>query len=189
MLMGCSNGISTEDYNNIVAERDNLKTKYETLKKEKLEIEEKYNALLSQQSQKEEDSNNNNTELKEPLSIKTEKGEFLITILGVDKTDWYKRTYGNNDKTVIMLNYEIENIDYKATEKVGIYLSQNNTKVLDDNNYILDTFNTWYDGYSFPSVVSPGEKAKNSMAYVIENNTKFVTMKIFDETEIKIDIN
>lgn len=111
--------------------------------------------------------------LGQPYDVKTEWGDYNFTILSLEKTDWWSRANNNNDKLIILLNMECENISFSNDNFNGLYLDSSAFRVMDNNSYILREPSFSYDINS-PALTPIGSKLKFSLAYVAEPNTEFI---------------
>lgn len=115
--------------------------------------------------------------LNEPFKVSTDDGDYNFTVKSVTKTDWWKREHKNNDKTVILLNLECENISYK-NEKVNGVLLYKAFNVKDNNNYLLTRSSTGYSNENDGTTEVPvNSKSKVSMPYIIDNNITSVSIE------------
>lgn len=134
-------------------------------------------------------ANSDKTEIKlnEPFEVSTESGDYSFTITGVTKTDWWNRNYKNNDKQIILLNYECNNISFKNSNHDGLLLDETAFSAIDDKNYLLDAPSFGYEA-SRPKLVPIGLKAKFNIPFIAENDTKNITIKFRRGGEIILPI-
>ncbi|MBY6915638.1 DUF5067 domain-containing protein [Clostridium botulinum] len=115
--------------------------------------------------------------LNEPFEVKRPDGDYNFTIKSVTKTDWWKRAKDNEDKTVILLNLECENISFKSKNHNGILL-YDAFNLKDNSNYILSRFSMSYgDVNSGSDEIPPNTKSKVSIPYVIDNDATSVSIE------------
>lgn len=128
--------------------------------------------------------------LNEPFKVTTEYGDYEITITGLTNTDWYMEEYNNNDKKVVLLSYEINNISFKNDNYPGVLVDSDAFKVVDNNGYLnTDVF---YGGdYTYPEEVPVGTKFKCGIAYAIDPNVtslNFTFCRDVDVATIKFEL-
>ncbi|NFE74985.1 DUF5067 domain-containing protein [Clostridium botulinum] len=115
--------------------------------------------------------------LNEPFEVKRPDGDYNLTIKSVTKTDWWKRAKDNEDKTVILLNLECENISFKSKNHNGVLL-YDAFNLKDNNNYMLSQFSMSYDDVNSGSdEIPPNTKSKVSIPYVIDNDATSVSVE------------
>ena len=128
--------------------------------------------------------------LNEPFKVTTEYGDYEITITGLTNTDWYMEEYNNNDKKVVLLSYEINNISFKNDNYPGVLVDSDAFKVVDNNGYLnTDVF---YGGdYTYHEEVPVGTKFKCGIAYAIDPNVtslNFTFCRDVDVATIKFEL-
>lgn len=126
-------------------------------------------------------------ELNVENDIKTDNGEYKFTITGVEKTDWWKRFKENEDKEVILLKYECENVSFSDSMYNGLFLSSNAFEVTDQDGYILEECDFGYEN-NYPEVLSKGNKARFGIPYVAEPGITSITVKFKRGGEVTIPI-
>ncbi len=115
--------------------------------------------------------------LNEPFEVKRPDGDYNFTIKSITKTDWWKRAKDNEDKTVILLNLECENISFKSKNHNGVLL-YDAFNLKDNSNYILSRFSMSYsDVNSGADEIPPNTKSKVSIPYVIDNDATSVSIE------------
>lgn len=151
----------------------------------------KYDSTINKATSS-EDNNESVQELKlnEPFKVTTEYGDYEITITGLTNTDWYMEEYNNNDKKVVLLSYEINNISFKNDNYPGVLVDSDAFKVVDNNGYLnTDVF---YGGdYTYPEEVPVGTKFKCGIAYAIDPNVtslNFTFCRDVDVASIKFEL-
>lgn len=125
--------------------------------------------------------------LNEPFLVETEQGSYNITITGAKSTDWYEKTGKGTDKTVILLCYEVENIDFTTGSltsdgKDGVLVDQYAFKVSDENNYLLNMDNSTFSDCGFPDIVEPGYKTREELPYIVEGKTSTINVVLSRRT-------
>lgn len=125
--------------------------------------------------------------LNEPFTVSSESGDYNFTITGITKTDWWNRYYKNNDKQIILLNYECDNISFKNSDYDGLFLDESAFSAIDDKKYLLDIPSFGYEA-SRPKLVPVGLKGKFNIPFIIENDTKNITIKFNRGGEITLPI-
>ncbi|NFL86215.1 DUF5067 domain-containing protein [Clostridium botulinum] len=120
---------------------------------------------------------NKEIKLNEPFEVKRPDGDYNFTIKSVTKTDWWKRAKDNEDKTVILLNLECENISFKSKNHNGVLL-YDAFNLKDNSNYMLSRFSMSYDDVNSGSdEIQPNTKSKVSIPYVIDNEATSVSVE------------
>lgn len=143
----------------------------ESLKAENAELKKTIEELQPVKEESEPKSSNAKKELaemqlNEPFLVKTDNGSYKITMQEARKTDWWQRSNnGDTSKTIVVLAYEIENVDFMLGEtdysgRDGVLINSNSFRVSDENGYILNADNSTYSDYGFPEMVEMGYKAK-----------------------------
>lgn len=128
----------------------------------------------------------------EAFQVDAKYGSYLITITGIDKTDWWERKYNNQKKSVILLNYEVENINFSSILSEGVKVEYDLFKILDSKKGTLDPFLWYFDDISEAGTVKPGEKASGSIPYVVERDSEYFdvifTRVTGDVAEVRVDM-
>lgn len=149
------------------------------------------NATKNQNESKEvvnsEDNNKKEIKLNEPFEVSTETGDYSFTISGIEKTDWWSRFYKNNDKQIILLNYECNNISFKNSNHDGLLLDASAFSAIDDKDYLLDVPSFGYEA-SIPKLVPVGLKAKFNIPFIAENDIQNITIRFRRGGEITLPI-
>lgn len=117
-------------------------------------------------------------ELNKPFNIQTEYGDYSVTITGVKKTDWWSRFQKNDDKTVILLSYEVDNTSFKNDNYEGVVADGSLFSLIDEDGYNLPKSSFSYSEYPEYDVVAPGTKAKKEVPYILENDSSYVDISI-----------
>ena len=107
-------------------------------------------------------------EVGQPFQIDAKYGSYIVTVTGIEETDWWERKHNNHVKDVILLHYEVENINFDSILSSGVQLNPDSFRITASNDYVAKAFNTYYDGYEAVGNVEPGEKQSGSMAYEID---------------------
>jgi len=133
------------------------------------------------------ESDKKEIKLNQPFEVSTESGDYTFTITGITKTDWWNRYYKNDDKQIILLNYECNNISFKNSDQDGVLLRESAFSAIDDKKYLLDSPSFGYEA-SIPKVVPVGLKGKFNIAFIAENDIKNVTIKFNRGGEITLPV-
>lgn len=135
--------------------------------------------------------------LNEPFLVETDQGSYNITITGAKSTDWYERDGRGTDKTIVLLCYEVENIDFTtgtltSDGKDGVLVDQYAFKVSDENNYMLSMDNSTYSDCGFADIVEPGYKTKEELPYIVDGKTSTINVVLSrrtgDVAKITLDV-
>lgn len=128
----------------------------------------------------------------ESFQVDAKYGSYLITITGIEKTDWWERKYNNQKKSVILLNYEVENINFSSILSEGVKVESDLFKILDSKKGVLSPFLWYFDDVSKAETVKPGEKASGSIPYVLERDSEYFdvifTRVTGDMAEVRVDM-
>lgn len=128
----------------------------------------------------------------EPFQVDAKYGSYLITITGIEKTDWWERKHNNQKKSVILLNYEVENINFSSILSEGVKVEYDLFKILDSKRGVLSPFLWYFDDVSEAETVKPGEKASGSIPYVVERDSEYFdvifTRVTGDVAEVRVDM-
>ncbi|NCB99948.1 MAG: hypothetical protein EOM34_04595 [Clostridia bacterium] len=115
----------------------------------------------------------------EPVTVETEWGSYILAITGVSETDWWERANKNTDKTVILVEYSVENIDFSNEYTSGVVISTEAFKISDDENYLLKDFSSGYDDrVNFFETVDPGYKSESALPYILDRDTEYIDVVI-----------
>lgn len=131
-------------------------------------------------------------EVGEAYQVDAKYGSYLITITGIEETDWWERKYNNHKKSVILLDYEVENINFSSILSEGVKIEYDLFKILDSKKGTLSPFLWYFDDVSKPETVKPGEKQSGSIPYVVERESEYFdvifTRVTGDEAEVRVDM-
>lgn len=131
---------------------------------------------------------NKKIELNVENDIKTDNGEYKFTITGAEKTDWWKRFKENEEKEVILLKYECENVSFSDGMYNGLFLNSSAFEVTDQDGYILEECDFVYENNN-PEVLSKGTKARFGIPYIAEPGIKSIIVKFKRGGEVTIPIS
>lgn len=109
----------------------------------------------------------------EPFTIETESGSYIVTITGISETDWWERAYENTESKVVLLEYEVENVDFSNPMTSGVVIDHTCFKVSDDEKYLLSSFSMRYDSINPMDITEPGYKRASSVPYIVERETEY----------------
>ena len=128
----------------------------------------------------------------EAFQVDAKYGSYLITITGIDKTDWWERKHNNQKKSVILLNYEVENINKYSILSEGVNVEYHMYRNIDSKKGTLRPFLWYFDDVSEAETVKPGEKASGSIPYVVERVSEYFdvifTRVTGDVAEVRVDM-
>lgn len=111
-------------------------------------------------------------EVGQPIQVDAKYGSYWVTITGAEEVDWWQRKHGTNVKHVVLIHYEVENLNFSSILSDGVLLNPDSFRVVGDNDYTGKAFSTYYDGYEQAGSVKPGEKLSGTMAYEIDNPSR-----------------
>ena len=103
-----------------------------------------------------------------------------------------KKQTGGRENIIILLNYEVENINFSSILSEGVKVEYDLFKILDSKRGVLSPFLWYFDGVSEAETVKPGEKASGSIPYVVERDTEYFdvifTRVTGDVAEVRVDM-
>lgn len=111
--------------------------------------------------------------LNEPFHVSTEWGDYEIIINELKKTDWWRKENDNDNKQVVVLNYEVNNISFHNENYNGVYLDASAFKVIDSKGYLNTDIFSVYEG-EYPSLVPTGVKHKSSVAFAVDTDITYL---------------
>ena len=128
----------------------------------------------------------------EPFQVDAKYGSYLITITGIEETDWWERKHNNEKISVILLNYEVENINFSSILSEGVKVEYDLFRIVDSKGGTLSPFLWYFDDVSAADTVKPGEKASGSIPYVLERNSEYFdvtfTRSTGDVAKVRVDM-
>lgn len=148
----------------------------EQLWKENEELKKQISVSENTSSEKDAEASTSEQTLSisQPLTVNTSSGSYKITVTGAEIKDWRERSRGNIKNLNVMLNYTVENIDFKNEYYTGCNVDSSLFYVYDDNNTLLDTASSSYDT-QFPDNVLPGRNGQFNLCYdLIKDDTKYI---------------
>lgn len=186
VLAGCSGGKSNSDeIEKLKKENEQLKAEVQNLKNtDKVDVKEEKEQNIDGVPE---------LILNEPFEVKTENGTYKVTVQGAMATDWYR---GSDEKSVIALKYEVENVDFEIGElldgKDGCLIDRYAFKVSTPDGYVLDVWNSTMSEYGFPEIVEPGFKSKEELPYIVDEIPEYINVILCrgtgDIAKIKLNI-
>lgn len=108
-------------------------------------------------------------EVGQPIQIHAKYGDYRVTVTGAEEVDWWYRKHNTNVKHVVLIHYEVENLNFSSNFSKGVDLKPDSFRVTGNNDYLGKAFLTYYDGYEEAGLVEPGEKKSGTFAYEIDN--------------------
>lgn len=131
-------------------------------------------------------------EVGEALQIDAKYGSYKLTVTGIERTDWWERKHHNNKKSVVLLSYEVENINFSSILSEGVKVEYDLFKILDSKKGVLSPFLWYFDDVAEPGTVKPGEKASGSIPYVLERDSDYFdvifTRVTGDVAEVRVEM-
>lgn len=138
-------------------------TKSETVDSEAAEVSE-HKEVVKQEAYKVVEA-----EKGQPIQIDAKYGSYQVTVTGAEEVDWWYRKHKTNVKHVVLIHYEVENLNFSSNFSEGVKLNHDSFRVTGSNDYKGKAFLTYYDGYEEVGLVKPGEKKSGTYAYEIDN--------------------
>lgn len=120
--------------------------------------------------------------LNKPYNVKTENGDYNITIESARLANKRNDGLHKNIDKVVYLDYSYENKSYG--EKIGrdLYLDSNSFKVTDDEGNKLETYPV-NDDNRITKKVSVGGKCSGSIAYAVNTNSKNLNVTFIGDSK------
>ncbi|MBU5480123.1 hypothetical protein [Blautia sp. MSJ-19] len=120
-------------------------------------------------------------EVDKPYTVKTDEGSYTFTIHSVYRTDWM-----SDDKNeVLVLSYEVENIDYDPDNGSLLMLNANTFHMEDADGNEFEAWDSTMSENGFPDFVEAGEKKEQEQPYVALKGTKEVDIIYQEQGEEK----
>lgn len=120
--------------------------------------------------------------LNTPFKVKTEKGNYNLTIEGARATNQSAESLGKDVKKVVILDYNYENVDFVGNGNNKLYITETAFEVLDDKGNILDTYPV-SDENRVPQNVLPGGKCAASAIVGVKNDSKSLNVTFMRGTQ------
>ena len=132
---------------------------------------------ISTSNTNEKKQQNNIYKIGDKVKVTTDNGSYNITFTKLESTT--KREEWNDKKAndVILLAYEIENIDYKGSLSVNELL---NFKVYDKSNNACEEYSFYDETTKLSQEVTAGRKSNGIVAYAINDGNKYAELEYFD---------
>lgn len=110
----------------------------------------------------------------ETVNVKTDDGEYNITITGVTETADRNQFAEVEAQRVIIVSYTYENVSYED----DLYISEMNVKAYDKGNTKLETYPA--SERTYPDSISAGRNTSASMAFALNNDENYVELEYYD---------
>lgn len=107
--------------------------------------------------------------LNTPFTVKTEMGNYNLTIEGakaIGEGKWYE--FGVNQ---VVLDYNYENISFGVNNVTMLYIGESAFQVLDDEGNIVDTYPTSEESRT-PENIGIGEKCSATVTFKLKSDSK-----------------
>ena len=123
-----------------------------------------------------ETSENNNKEIatmvmNEPFTVKTEDGDYILTIEGARETTERNEFSEKEVTKVVILDYTYQNISFGQESGEDLYIDEYSFQVLDDEGNVLDTYPV-YDENRVAKNTPIGGKCKSSATFAVTTDSK-----------------
>ncbi len=118
-----------------------------------------------------EDSKENVYGINDLITLNNESGTMNLKILSVKETNERNEFEEKEYKKVIFIEYWYENVDLDE----DFYIDEDNFKVYDKNNTILDTYPL---DVSYANAISKGRNATNKIAYGLNSDDNYVEIEL-----------
>ncbi|MEA5008227.1 hypothetical protein [Clostridium tyrobutyricum] len=109
--------------------------------------------------------------LNQPFEVKTESGNYTLTIEGARKTDKRNSLSEKKVKEVVFLDYTYDNKSFGEKDNANLLIDNTTFQVLDDEGNVLDVYPTSDENRQVLEVPAGG-KCKASEAYALDTNSK-----------------
>lgn len=109
----------------------------------------------------------NKMELGVPLTIKTEKGDYRITLKDA-RIEEQTNVFLEEVKKLACLDYVYENINYEGEEALHIY--EDNFQILDSEGNVLNPY-PLYNKEKMSAKIDAGESCEATATYIIESES------------------
>lgn len=156
----------------IKKEQKNLSNDLEQLRGEAKEV----------YKEKWQDNNYNKNEeiykLNDLITINNGIGTMNLRFLSVKETNERNEFYDENFKKIIILEYQYENVNLDD----DFYIDENNFKVYDKENNILDTYPI---EVNFANAISKGRKATNKISYGLNSDNNYIEIELRSQSTNK----
>lgn len=172
LLAACgSSGVSKEEYDSVVRERDKYKTLYEALTNDS-ENEENVDAADSEQGNEASDSNQQEFHVGETWEV---PGKFKVTVSSVTASDYRNQFDDSNPGAVYVITYTYENIGLND----DLYVSMD-SKIVDNAGKMGTSYPGDYSMY--PQSVPTGANCEAEAWIAVENPGSFKSyVSIYDD--------
>ena len=111
--------------------------------------------------------------LNEDVYITNSDGEYRLKITGISETSERNEYSDKVADRVIIISYEYENISLNE----DLYISDYEFSAYDYDSNSLETYPV---DTKYPSSVSTGRKATDSMSFALNNNNNYVELEFYD---------
>lgn len=112
--------------------------------------------------------------LKEPFEVKTENGDYTLTINSIKKTD-KRNQYEDKVKEVIVIDYVYKNNSFKGANGEKLLIDNSAFVVMDSEGNVLRPYGLGID--KLPQLVPVGGKCTATIAYGVPINSKTIKLQ------------
>lgn len=114
---------------------------------------------------------NQTYKLNDTINLENSKGKMALKFLSVTETEDRNEFWHDGSKRVIFIKYYYENINLND----DFYIDENNFKIYDKENRILETYPLNVD--SAPAI-SAGRKATHEIAYGLNSDENYIEIEL-----------
>lgn len=129
--------------------------------------------------------------LGEPFEVKTEIGDYTLTINSIKTTDERNEFEKEQPKQVIIIDYQYENKNFQNSDGQKLYIDSNAFVVMDEEGNVLRTYPSNID--KMPQPVPVGGKCTAQIAYGVPTDSKTIKLQFERQNkpigEMIVDIN
>ena len=113
--------------------------------------------------------------LGEPFEVKTENGDYTLTINSIKTTDERNQFEKEQPKQVILIDYKYDNKSFQNNDGMKLYVDEQAFIVMDGEGNVLRTYPSNMD--KMPQPVPVGGKCKAQIAYGVPTDSKTIKLQ------------
>lgn len=113
--------------------------------------------------------------LKEPFVVKTENGEYSLTINSINATKKRNPYEEEQPKQVVLVDYSYQNKDFKGSDGQKLLIDNTAFVAMDGEGNVLRTYPSDID--KMPQLVPVGGKCTATIAYGIPSDSKTIKLQ------------
>ena len=113
--------------------------------------------------------------LGEPFEVKTENGDYTLTINSIKTTDERNQFEKEQPKQVILIDYKYDNKSFQNNDGMRLYVDEQAFIVMDGEGNVLRTYPSNMD--KMPQPVPVGGKCTAQIAYGVPTDSKTIKLQ------------